>query len=180
MTTTQAAPIRAGDAVRHIKSGERWLVAAVDSMGSVYPAGYPETVANGDDVELIERCTDEAHAEMLYQCARSQGLGRRRSLALSQLTMAMGRGERIPPDITDTIIRGIKSDVERAELAIAHTTKSVMMMTSFWRGAPRWLSTDSAAALCQLGERIDRQHDAARALREMFAGKRSPSAGPRS
>lgn len=175
MTTTQTATIRAGDAVRHIKSGEQWLVAAVDRHGCVYAAGWPETMANPNEVELVERCTDEAHAEMLYQCARSQGLGRRRSLALTQLTMAMGRGQRVPPDIASEIIGALKNDVERSVQSVEMLLRTGTSLMSFWSGTPRWLPADSSAALHHLGSKIEELKHVSASLHDLFVKKNTPT-----
>jgi len=49
--------VRAGDVVKHIPTGEEWLLLGVDSRpgrGHVYPAGWPPCRADMADCEFIE------------------------------------------------------------------------------------------------------------------------------
>lgn len=48
--------LRAGDVVRHVPSGEEWLILAVSADGTkVHPAGWPATIANASDCVFVER-----------------------------------------------------------------------------------------------------------------------------
>jgi len=61
--------MKAGDDVKHIPTGEEWVLAGVDTKrGEVYPAGWPESIADIKDCELILSCSDKESLETLRQC----------------------------------------------------------------------------------------------------------------
>lgn len=67
MTTT----FRAGDAVFHRPTGEEWLLAWAENS-RVSACGWPETIAEAADCELVQACSDEKHVEMLRTWAVRQ------------------------------------------------------------------------------------------------------------
>lgn len=53
--------MKAGDVVKHLPSGETWLLIGVDSRPErrhVYPGGWPASRGNIDDCEFIEHRAD--------------------------------------------------------------------------------------------------------------------------
>lgn len=60
--------MRTGDVIRHIPSGERWLVAWADEQ-DVICCGWPESIARRSDCKLITAATDEQHLEYLRKVA---------------------------------------------------------------------------------------------------------------
>ena len=67
--------MRTGDVVRHIPSGEEWLVAWADST-ELIACGWPETFAKVEDCELIEACSDDEHWTLVKAVAASRGSSR--------------------------------------------------------------------------------------------------------
>lgn len=61
--------MRTGDVVKHLPSGETWVVAWADEerLGA---CGWPETVASVADCELVESCSDEKHWKLVQEIAR--------------------------------------------------------------------------------------------------------------
>ncbi len=60
--------IRAGDTVLHLKSGEKWVVAAVEPNGQhLCPMGWPESIALTEDCQLLEAASDEQHQQTLLE-----------------------------------------------------------------------------------------------------------------
>ena len=58
------AAMRCGDVVRHIPTGEEWLVAYADhDSGYMAAAGWPQERARISDCEIVERCSDDEHAD---------------------------------------------------------------------------------------------------------------------
>jgi hypothetical protein len=55
-----APRFRCGDVVRHLPSGETWLVAYYDGR-YIAPSGWPACVASSSDCELVAAATDEEH-----------------------------------------------------------------------------------------------------------------------
>lgn len=66
--TPQQHP-RAGDVVKHFGTSETWVVAGVYPNGDILCAGRLCSMARVGEYEVIDRCTDEQHEEMLRQCA---------------------------------------------------------------------------------------------------------------
>lgn len=79
-----AKTFRTADIIRHLPTGEEWIVATVDKthIGCV---GWPYTLAPFKDVELIEAATDEAHFKLLRQLASISVPDPRRSYARALL-----------------------------------------------------------------------------------------------
>lgn len=80
--------IRAGDAVLHRPSGEKWLVATDEDDGMFYAAGWPETRAHAEHCEIVRTATDEQRLKMLEQAATGRW-SPRQSLADYQLRVAL-------------------------------------------------------------------------------------------
>lgn len=57
---------RAGDTVFHEPSGETWTVSAVRD-DSLIPAGWPESMAQFSDCEMMEECDDLTHMKTLLR-----------------------------------------------------------------------------------------------------------------
>jgi hypothetical protein len=78
--------LRAGDIVRtKTEPTEDWVLATDEEHGRVYPAGWPCTLADADELELIEAATDEKRLGMLRQVAAMTEPDPRRALAMQQL-----------------------------------------------------------------------------------------------
>jgi DNA polymerase-3 subunit epsilon len=60
--------MRAGDTVKHLPSGETWVLAYADGP-HVSACGWPESIAQASDCELVEAATDEQHVTMLRKWA---------------------------------------------------------------------------------------------------------------
>ena len=65
---------RAADSVRHEPSGEEWLLATDEENGRVQPWGWPESMAEAKDCQLIEPATDQERLDMLKTWA-AEGKG---------------------------------------------------------------------------------------------------------
>lgn len=63
-------PIRTGDVVKHLPSGETWLVAWADQY-EVICCGWPESMARITDCELVIVCSDEEHWDLVRKIADS-------------------------------------------------------------------------------------------------------------
>lgn len=68
--------IHAGDMVKHIPSGEKWIVAGINrKTGQMIPMGYPfPRFAAVDDCELIERDSVMV-TEHIKESLRKNGCG---------------------------------------------------------------------------------------------------------
>lgn len=75
---------RTGDVVRHLPSGEEWLVATADAR-HVSPCGWPYGLARLEEVELVQPATDEAHLRLLRELANMSVPDPRRSYAQERL-----------------------------------------------------------------------------------------------
>lgn len=76
---------RAGDHVRHLPSGEAWVLACDEERGEVVCCGWPETSAKAADCELLTSTSDEGRRELLLRVAvscRDQSRGHRALAAL--------------------------------------------------------------------------------------------------
>lgn len=63
--------MRAGDIVKHRPSGETWTIAAVSSkLNMLSPAGWPESLAEIADCDVVQLATDEEHQEMKDACMK--------------------------------------------------------------------------------------------------------------
>lgn len=127
---TTAKKIRAGDAVLHRPSGERWLVAAVNDQGDLYCAGWPCTRSSIEDCDLLEATSDDRHTEMVYACARIRESDPRRSYSLQLCTLMMGRGERVPPDIAQQVLEIIESNLQQARTCLEVAARCAFDATS--------------------------------------------------
>lgn len=61
---------RTGDVVLHKRLEEQWLVAWADE-NDVICAGWPETIAQAGDCELITAATDVQHWKFVEEVAQS-------------------------------------------------------------------------------------------------------------
>ena len=69
---------RAGDQVSHEPSGECWVLAfgdMEDGTGKVSPCGWPETLANATDCNLVQAASDDEHSEMIKKWAERKFVG---------------------------------------------------------------------------------------------------------
>lgn len=55
--------ISTGDIVKHIPTGEEWVVA-FNENGRLSPCGWPESLAETSDCVLVEKATDEKRIEL--------------------------------------------------------------------------------------------------------------------
>lgn len=72
--------MRAGDIVRHLPSGEEWVVAYQDGEYMSW-CGWPEGEARAADCEVVKPATDDEHREWLRRLMRSEGKRKRMALA---------------------------------------------------------------------------------------------------
>lgn len=84
-----ARPYRTGDVIRHIPSGEEWVVADVTST-HIGCCGWPHTMAPFADVELVEAATDKGHLRLLRELADMSSPDPRRSYAQDVLAKMAG------------------------------------------------------------------------------------------
>lgn len=67
--------IKTGDTVKHLPTGETWVVTSMREDGVELAAfGWPETIAYTSDCKLVESCTDEDRVSMLQAAAKSGSL----------------------------------------------------------------------------------------------------------
>ncbi len=64
----ECRPPRCGDVVRHIPSGEEWLVAWAEGDRLAW-AGWPDGTAALSDCEVIQRVSDEGHRAAVQKWA---------------------------------------------------------------------------------------------------------------
>jgi hypothetical protein len=85
--------MKAGDAIRHIPTGETWTVAAISPDGSeLVCCGWPESIAKVTDCELVESCKPADHEQTLRAVISSCGDQLRGSWARFEQAAAV-RGE---------------------------------------------------------------------------------------
>lgn len=65
---------RAGDTVHHTPSGEDWLLATDEENGKVQACGWPESMAEAKDCQLLEPASDSERLDMLKTWA-AEGKG---------------------------------------------------------------------------------------------------------
>ena len=65
---------RAGDTVHHAPSGEDWLLATDEENGKVQACGWPESIAEAKDCQLLEPASDSERLDMLKTWA-AEGKG---------------------------------------------------------------------------------------------------------
>lgn len=83
---TPSKPIRAGDSVKHLPTGETWLVAAVSRDNrQIVCCGWPESIADASDCRVENPCSDEEHESLLREVVGSGGIGARASWARENL-----------------------------------------------------------------------------------------------
>jgi hypothetical protein len=86
---------RAGDHVKHLPSGEQWILA-VAYLDEVYPCGWPETRAASKDCVLLRPATDAEHVEMLERWYRINRSDARTAIARHQVWLLnAGQGDGI-------------------------------------------------------------------------------------
>lgn len=61
------ATMRAGDRVRHLPSGEKWILSTNPEDGDITWYGWPEGWAKESDCVLVRACTDEEHRKALEE-----------------------------------------------------------------------------------------------------------------
>lgn len=61
-------PIETGDTVKHIPTGETWIVACVEGNDLSW-CGWPEGMARLSDCELVEKATVQRRQELLESLA---------------------------------------------------------------------------------------------------------------
>jgi hypothetical protein len=84
-----AKTLRAGDVVRTLREPiEDWVLACDEDRGRIMPAGWPSTIVDACEVELVTAATDEERERMLQDCAAMTEPDPRRSLAQRQLGTA--------------------------------------------------------------------------------------------
>lgn len=72
--TPRSRSFRAGDAVHHAPSGEDWLLATDEENGKVQACGWPESMAEAKDCQLLEPASDSKRLDMLKTwAAESKG-----------------------------------------------------------------------------------------------------------
>lgn len=76
---------KAGDRIKHVPSGEEWIVACDEENGDVICCGWPETIAKWSDCVLEEAATPEGRRKLLEDVARSCAGQLRGSRASRQL-----------------------------------------------------------------------------------------------
>ena len=62
-------PFQAGDVVRHIPTGEKWLLIVDEHDGRVVPGGWPDTRAEAKDCVLVK--ASQNRYETLKMTAKS-------------------------------------------------------------------------------------------------------------
>ena len=76
--------MRTGDTVKHLPSGETWVVAWADHVrGEIGWCGWPEGMAKITDCELLESASDDEARELVKQIL--SGSGRDGSFRRSQV-----------------------------------------------------------------------------------------------
>lgn len=78
--------IDTGDLVRHMPSGETWVVAYVKGEYLAW-CGWPEGEAKLADCELLEKATPEYRDKLLKQMAAMSGDDARKRYAIQRLGM---------------------------------------------------------------------------------------------
>ena len=71
--------LRCGDHVRHIPSGEVWVVAWADDK-KLCAAGWPETIVDVDSCVCIKRSTETEHLSAIFDWRKSSGSSRREAV----------------------------------------------------------------------------------------------------
>lgn len=56
--------IEIADTVKHLPSGEEWIVARVNDL-YVWPCGWPETRAHLSDLILVNKASDESRKSLI-------------------------------------------------------------------------------------------------------------------
>ena len=76
--------MKPADTVKHGPTGETWVIAAVSPRGDeLSPAGWPETIANVADCELVMSAPDDKSRDMSHQCRNLPAPDIRRSWTLA-------------------------------------------------------------------------------------------------
>lgn len=63
-TTEEKSAIEIADRVKHMPSGEEWIVARINDL-YVWPCGWPESRALKSDCVLIEKSSTESREELI-------------------------------------------------------------------------------------------------------------------
>jgi hypothetical protein len=83
---------RAGDTVLHHPSEEEWILACDEENGRVSPCGWPETLAEAKDCELIAAATEPERLAMLRTWEQLPGSDYRIRAARRQLPSENDKG----------------------------------------------------------------------------------------
>jgi len=81
---------RTGDTIKHIPSGETWLVAYC-LHDHVIPCGWPLSAGLITDCELVEAATDDEHLALVREMAAMSTNDPRRDFARRELAKREGR-----------------------------------------------------------------------------------------
>ena len=76
--------IDTGDVVKHVPSGEEWIVAYVRG-DKLCACGWPESLANLSDCTLVKKATDSERIKLLRAMAHTTGGDSRASYARHRL-----------------------------------------------------------------------------------------------
>ena len=85
--------MKTGDTVLHKPTGEHWTIAWAE-RGRVCPVGWPETLAEDSDCELLQEGTEAERMKLLHDMAnipapsRGRGYDSRRTYARRVLGLA--------------------------------------------------------------------------------------------
>ena len=63
---------RTGDHVKHIPSGEEWVVAWCDGDDLAW-CGWPDGMARTSDCRLVKRASDDEHMRAVFEVSKSDG-----------------------------------------------------------------------------------------------------------
>lgn len=147
--------IRAGDTVRHVPSGETWLVAAVCAP-FVYCAGWPLSIAALHEVEVVARCDDAAHEQMLWDCAAIDGGDPRRSAAWREIEARLATDRFVPGHLVDRFVRDMAASVERAYSVVQALHRDVRRCVVPGNRRPTWMADETAEpAMLMIAARAD-------------------------
>ena len=79
-------PLRTADKVRHVPTGETWILAYADhEAGTVCPMGWPFTQANLIDCEPVDFADDHAYLDALAELAVSGFSGAGRAVQIAAI-----------------------------------------------------------------------------------------------
>lgn len=86
----ESAQFHAGDIVRHIPTGEKWVLACDQDGSHVSWVGWPEGTALASDCSLVKAATHDERIERLRATSQIDGNDHRGRLARHQLAQLVG------------------------------------------------------------------------------------------